>query len=256
VGSRRDELAHLAIDFDAMSVRLRALLESHQTLLRDVSHELRSPLARMQIALGLARRPAANLPQELDRIEREAQRLDDLIGEIMSLCRLDDPARKMELEEVNLHELLEQLADNARVEAEPRQITVSLNCASDLQLRGDRELLYRALENVLRNAVRFSPPGGQVSVSAAATQHMVQISIADQGPGVPTESLQRIFEPFYRVTDARDRDSGGNGVGLAITARVVKLHEGTMTASNLPAGGLQVLIELATAHNTSDPFSG
>jgi two-component system, OmpR family, sensor kinase len=247
VGKRRDELAHLAIDFDAMSVRLRALLESHQTLLRDVSHELRSPLARMQIALGLARRPAANLPQELDRIEKEAQRLDDLIGEILSLCRLDDPARKMQLEDVNLQELLEQLADNARVEAEPRQVAVSLDCASDLQLSGDRELLYRAVENVLRNAVRFSPERGQVSIGAEALQHTIQISISDQGPGVPAESLQRIFEPFYRVADARDRESGGNGVGLAITARVVKLHDGTVTASNLPAGGLQVVIRLAPA---------
>jgi two-component system, OmpR family, sensor kinase len=247
VGKRRDELAHLAIDFDAMSVRLRALLESHQTLLRDVSHELRSPLARMQIALGLARRPAANLQQELDRIEKEAQRLDDLIGEILSLCRLDDPARKMQLEDVNLQELLEQLSDNARVEAEPRKIEVSLNCASDVQLRGDRELLYRALENVLRNAVRFSPERGQVSVSATATQDTIQISISDQGPGVPAESLQRIFEPFYRVAEARDRDSGGNGVGLAIAARVVKLHSGTVSANNLPDGGLQVVIRLPIA---------
>jgi two-component system sensor histidine kinase CpxA len=244
VGKRRDELANLAVDFDAMSVRLRALMDSHQTLLRDVSHELRSPLARMQIALGLARRPSANLPQELDRIEREAQRLDDLIGEILSLCRLDDPARKMQLEDVHLEELLEQLCDNARVEADTRQVTLTMQCDRQLQLQGDRELLFRALENVLRNAVRFSPDHGAVSVTAEPQPNGVQISIQDQGPGVPAESLQRIFEPFYRVAEARDRDSGGNGVGLAIAARVVRLHEGTLSAANVVAGGLLVQIKL------------
>jgi two-component system sensor histidine kinase CpxA len=245
VGKRSDALAQLAVDFDAMSVRLRALLESHQTLLRDVSHELRSPLARLQIALGLARRPAANLGQEFDRIEQEAQRLDDLIGEILSLSRLDDPARKLEQEDVDLPELLEQLVDNARLEAAPRAVTIELHSIPDLHLHGDRELLYRAIENVLRNAVRFSPVGGQVSVDATVAGTAIQITINDQGPGVPAESLQRIFEPFYRVSDARDRDSGGNGVGLAITARVVKLHDGTVTAANRPAGGLQVAIRLA-----------
>ncbi len=247
VGNRKDELADLAIDFDAMSVRLRALLDAQQTLLRDVSHELRSPLARLQIALGLARRPNALLQQELDRIEHEAQRLDELIGEILSLCRLEDPARRIQLEHMELVELLEPLCENARLEADARGVKVELQCAPSLQLRADRELLYRALDNVLRNAVRFSPDAGLVSVQAESQGGVVTIDIADQGHGVPADCLQRIFEPFFRVGDARERDSGGNGIGLAITARVLKLHDGSATALNLPDGGLRVRLQLPAA---------
>jgi two-component system, OmpR family, sensor kinase len=247
LGTRRDELAALAVDFDVMAVRLRALLDSHQHLLRDVSHELRSPLARLQIALGLARRPSANLTQEFDRIEHEAQRLDDLIGEILSLCRLDDPARTLRIDEVAIDELLETLVDNARVEAEPHDVSISLLVPAGMAVQGDRELLYRAVENVLRNAVRFSPDHGRVEVQAQARAAGISLVIRDNGPGVPADSLQRIFEPFYRVGEARDRDSGGHGIGLAITARVVRLHDGTVTAANQPGGGLEVIITLPLA---------
>jgi two-component system, OmpR family, sensor kinase len=244
MSGRRDELGALAVDFDAMAVRLRVLLEARQTLLRDVSHELRSPLTRLQIALGLARRPGANLSQELERIEREAQRLEDLIGEILSLSRLDDPVRQLEREDVDMHELLDTLCESARLEGAPRQVSVQLLCPANLRLQGDHELLYRAVENVLRNAVRFSPQGGEVRVHAAARADNVSVSIDDQGQGVPAEATRRIFEPFYRVGTARDRDSGGHGIGLAIAARVITLHNGHIDAANLPAGGLRVNILL------------
>lgn len=246
VGKRRDELAMLAIDFDAMAARLRTLIESQQQLLRDVSHELRSPLARLQMALGLARRPHANLDNELDRIEQEAQRLDELIGEILSLCRLDEPGRVLQQEPVALEELLEILCENARFEADPRDVRVHLQLEPGLTVSGDRELLYRAIENVLRNAVRFSPDGGLVSVHAVrAARGGAEIRIRDQGPGVPAALLERIFEPFYRVAAARDRDSGGYGIGLAITARVVKLHGGTVHAANADGtGGLIVTLQM------------
>jgi two-component system sensor histidine kinase CpxA len=240
VGERRDEVAMLALDFDAMAERLRTLLESRQQLLRDVSHELRSPLARLQIALGLARRPGADLARELDRIERETQRLDELIGEIMSLCRLDDPARRLDLEPVALDELLDSLCESARMEADARGIRIDLRTAPGLMLRGDRELLHRAIENVVRNAIRFSPQGGLVSITATAAGDDLVIQIGDQGPGVPAELLGRIFEPFFRVGSARDRDGGGNGIGLAITSRVVGLHGGAASARNRDAGGLEV----------------
>jgi signal transduction histidine kinase len=230
----------LALDFDAMAERLRTLLESRQQLLRDVSHELRSPLARLQIALGLARRPGADLARELDRIERETQRLDELIGEIMSLCRLDDPARRLDLEPVALDELLDSLCESARMEADARGIRIDLRTAPGLMLRGDRELLHRAIENVVRNAIRFSPQGGLVSITATAAGDDLVIQIGDQGPGVPAELLGRIFEPFFRVGSARDRDGGGNGIGLAITSRVVGLHGGAASARNRDAGGLEV----------------
>lgn len=245
LGKRRDELALLAIDFDAMAARLRTLIESQQQLLRDVSHELRSPLARLQMALGLARRPQANLDNELDRIEQEAQRLDELIGEILSLCRLDDPARVMQHEDVALEELLETLCENARFEAEARNVRVDLQLDPALHVSADRELLFRAVENVLRNAVRFSPEGGLVTVHALGTAGGIEINIRDQGPGVPEALLERIFEPFYRVAAARDRDSGGYGIGLAITARVMKLHGGSTQATNADGtGGLIVTLRL------------
>ncbi|HTT04380.1 MAG TPA: ATP-binding protein [Steroidobacteraceae bacterium] len=244
IGRRRDELALLAFDFDAMAERLRNLIESQRQLLRDVSHELRSPLARLQIALGLARRPNANLEQEFDRIEQEAQRLDELIGEILSLSRLEDPSRELQTEPVNLEELLEALADNARVEAEPRFVRVDLAVPSALTVAGDRELLFRALENVVRNALSHAPNGSTVELSARAQDDRVIVRVSDQGPGVPADLLERIFEPFFRVGKARDRASGGYGIGLAITSRVVSLHAGSVRARNLPAGGLQVEIVL------------
>jgi two-component system sensor histidine kinase CpxA len=244
IGARRDELAMLALDFDLMAERLRGLLESHQELLRDVSHELRSPLARLQIALGLARRPNANLEQEFDRIEQETGRLDELIGEILSLSRLDDPAHTLIAEPVNLEELLETLLDNARVEAEPRSISVQIKAPAALSVEGDRELLFRAIENVLRNAVRFSPNGAVVELAAERGADQVVVRVTDHGPGVPPASLERIFEPFFCVARARDRDSGGYGIGLAITARVAALHGGSVRARNNPDGGLQVEIHL------------
>jgi two-component system sensor histidine kinase CpxA len=244
VGKRRDELAMLAVDFDAMAARLRTLLEARQQLLRDVSHELRSPLARLQIALGLARRPGANLTQEFDRIEQEAQRLDEMIGEILSLSRLDDPTPQVATESVSIEELLEVVCENARVEGDARGIRVALEAAEGMQVIGDRELLYRAVENVVRNAVRYSPSLGLVTVKASLSGQAVLIRVQDQGPGVPVALLQRIFEPFFRVSDARDRDSGGNGIGLAITARVVALQGGTVQAANDPDGGLIMEIRL------------
>jgi two-component system sensor histidine kinase CpxA len=255
MGARRDELANLAVDFDMMSGRLRALLESQQQLLRDVSHELRSPLARLQIALGLARRPGANLAQELDRIEQEAQRLDELIGEILSLSRLDDPARAIEAESVSMAELLEPLVEDARIEADTRAVTIELDVPQDLELHGDRELLHRAVENVVRNAVRFSPDGACIAVQAQRMAGLVQLAITDQGPGVPPELLQRIFEPFFRVASARERDSGGNGIGLAIAARVLSLHGGSITAANVEPHGLRITLQLPATAGLPEPRS-
>ncbi|HTW73847.1 MAG TPA: ATP-binding protein [Steroidobacteraceae bacterium] len=242
IGRRRDELALLAFDFDVMAERLRNLLESQRQLLRDVSHELRSPLARLQIALGLARRPNANLEQEFDRIEQETQRLDELIGEILSLSRLEDPSRELVAEPVNVEELLETLVENARVEAEPRWVRVELQSQPALTVPGDRELLFRALENVVRNAISYSPHGATVELAAQRVEQQAVIRVTDHGPGVPSELLERIFEPFFRVGKARERSSGGYGIGLAITARVVTLHGGSVRARNIASGGLQVEI--------------
>jgi two-component system sensor histidine kinase CpxA len=256
IGRRRDELALLAFDFDAMAERLRGLLESQRQLLRDVSHELRSPLARLQIALGLARRPNANLEQELDRIEHEAQRLDELIGEILSLSRLEDTSRTLHPEKINLTELLETLLENARLEAEARWVRLELHVPEGVTVAADRELLFRALENILRNAVAYSPHGALVQLSARLQEAEVIIEITDQGPGVPNDLLERIFEPFFRVGKAREHDSGGHGIGLAIAARVVALHGGRVCARNVPAGGLQVEVTLPVRPPERAPVRG
>jgi two-component system sensor histidine kinase CpxA len=253
LGARRDELALLATDFDAMAARLRALLGSQQQLLRDVSHELRSPLARLQIALGLARRPGANLVQELDRIEQEAQRLNELIGEILSLSRLDDPAHALESEAVPAAELLDAICEDARVEADARAVEIFLQALPELELHGDRELLHRAIENVVRNAVRFAPGGSRIEVRALRQGTAVQVSVTDQGPGVPPALLTRIFEPFFRVASARERDSGGNGIGLAIAERVVSLHGGSIAASNIEPHGLCVTLILPQPIGPQEP---
>lgn len=241
MGGRRDELALLAQDFDRMAERVRSVLASQRELLRDVSHELRSPLARLQIALGLARRPGADLVQEFDRIEQEASRLDALIGEILSLSRLEDPARPLQWERFDLRELLEALAENARVEADARGIQVQLPPGAAVEIDGDRELLFRALENVLRNAVRFSPDRGIVKLDlASSAQGQACVGIRDHGAGVPPEALDRIFEPFVTVSPARERSAGGSGIGLAITARVMALHHGSVRALPAEGGGLRV----------------
>ncbi len=255
LGARRDELALLALDFDRMAERLRGLLESQRELLRDVSHELRSPLARLQIALGLARRPNADLPREFDRIEQELARLDELIGEILSLSRLDDPGRALSAEPVGIEELLETLIENARLEAEPRSVRVLVTMPASLSVRGDRELLFRAIENVLRNAVRFAPEGSAVELTVERSGDQALIRVSDRGPGVPPEALERIFEPFFSVAKARDRDAAGFGIGLAITARVVALHGGSVRACNRPDGGLQVELRLPLDRINPTPAS-
>jgi len=256
LGARRDELALLALDFDLMAERLRGLLESHRELLRDVSHELRSPLARLQIALGLARRPSADLPREFDRIEQEVARLDELIGEILSLSRLDDPGRSLAAEPVSIEELLETLVENARLEAEPRSVRVLVTLLASLSVSGDRELLFRAIENVLRNAVRFAPEGSTVELALEREADQALIRISDRGPGVPVEALQRIFEPFFSVAKARNREAAGYGIGLAITARVVALHGGSVQACNRLDGGLQVELRLPLQRTSPGLASG
>jgi signal transduction histidine kinase len=240
---RKDDLGLLAADFDTMAERVRSLLESKQQLLRDVSHELRSPLARLQIALSLAQRGAPNAAEHLARIGREADRLEQLIGRALMLVRLERPG-VIATERIDAGALLEEIAADVAIEADARELRVDRSIAGALEVAGDREVLRSAFENVLRNAVRYSPAGSQVMLRARRSGNSVEILIEDQGPGVPEKDLALIFEPFYRVDAARDRAEGGEGLGLAIAARAVALHQGTIEASNRAAGGLAVRIVL------------
>jgi two-component system sensor histidine kinase CpxA len=236
---RKDELAVLARDFDAMADRLRANRNAITRLLRDISHELRSPLARMRVALGLARQPPADIPRQLDRLEAEIERLDALISQVLKLARLHGTDAFVR-EKFELDEVVDEVVRDANFEGAVKNCGVRLEGSAGTAIDGNRDLVRSAIENVLRNAVRYSPAGAPVDVSVGRSKPGVVISIRDRGPGVPAGDLARIFEPFFRVAESRDRDSGGEGIGLAITAQVMKTHGGSATAANIEDGGLEV----------------
>lgn len=240
MGRRRDELADLGQDFDRMTDRLRSLMEGQRRLLHDVSHELRSPLARLHAAIGLVRQQPERLDDSLHRIERESDRMNRLVGELLTLSRLDANVG-IAVESVDLAELLNDLLGDARFEAEARQVRVEASALPERRVRANGELLHRAIENVLRNALRFSPAGGLVRLAVSTPEPArCRIAIVDQGPGVPEEQREAIFTPFVRG----DRPGDGYGLGLAIAHRVVVAAHGRIYAENRPEGGLMVIIEL------------
>jgi len=241
---RKDEVAVLARDFDAMADQLRANRSAITQLLRDISHELRSPLARMRVALGLARQPPADLSRQLDRLEREIERLDSLISQVLKLARLHGTDAPFVREAFDLDEVIEEVVRDANFEGAVKNCRVRLEGAAKAAVNGNRDLVRSAVENVLRNAVRYSPQDSRVDVSVARSGTDVSILIRDGGPGVPARDLERIFEPFYRVAESRDRDTGGEGIGLAITAQVMKAHGGSASAANRREGGLEVRLSL------------
>jgi signal transduction histidine kinase len=247
---RHDDLGLLAADLDAMAQRLRQLLEAKQQLLRDVSHELRSPLARLQLALSLARREDSAAERHLARIACEADRLEQLIARTLKLVRLERPAHALEHVRVDVGELLRNIASDVAIEADAQGCLVNVEASARLLVAGDPELLRSAFENVIRNAVRYSPAGALVAIQGhrvpgVAVGGTVQVTVLDGGPGVPDKELGSIFEPFYRVDMAREhRSTGGEGLGLAIAARAVTLHDGSITARNAAGGGLMVVVDL------------
>ena len=245
---RKDELGVLARDFDQMAERLRSLLASKETLLRYVSHELRSPLARLRVALMLARREGADSAKEMERIERETERLDVLIGQILRLSRLSSDDPSLEPQRIELSQLVSEVVEDARMEAGANDKGVAWQPGEQAVVVGSPELLRSAIENVLRNAVRFTEKNTDVDVSMrTARGHgagTVTLTIRDHGSGVPNGELERIFEPFYRVPESSDRGSTGGGLGLTITARVVSLHGGSVAAKNAEGGSTGLIVEI------------
>lgn len=245
---RGDEVSELGKDFDEMARRIEELvtrqeqlLQSQRRLLGDISHELRSPLTRLALASGLLqRRVAPDAIPLLNRIDRESERLNTLIGQLLTLARLDAIPRPEALEPVELKQLLEEIAADAAFEAVGRNVRIDLQAEQACQLEGARELLHSAFENVLRNAIRYTDEGTTVTVELQCSHSSVSITVSDHGPGVPEQDLAHVFEPFYRVAEARDRQSGGTGLGLAITDRTIRLHGGSVEAFNRPKGGLSV----------------
>ncbi len=245
VTGRRDEIGELARDFDSMAERIEVLVESQQRLLRDVSHELRSPLARLVVALELARSRAGEAAAgALDRIEREAGRLDDLIGQLLLLQRLEAGDTGDDSVEFDLEGLLAEVVGDAGFEAAAEGTEVRFVPGDGCRISGRPMLLRSAFDNVIRNAVHHTEDGSVVEVDLAVDDGGVRVTVRDHGPGVGADELERIFEPFHRVEEARDRSTGGAGLGLAIAAGAVRAHGGEISAANHPEGGLVVTVKL------------
>lgn len=243
---RRDELGALARDFNHMAARTETLVGQQRTVLQDVSHELRSPLARLHLLLELARQGSSTQGMhQLDRAAKEVSRLDALIGEVLNLSRLESVLPGMATVPVAVDALVQDVVDEHALEAEARQIKISLETTPDLRAQGDAALLARALGNVLGNAIKFSPPQGHVSLGATRHGSEVVLSVQDTGPGVPSAQLTKLFQPFYRGDNAARAE--GHGLGLAIAQRIVSAHGGRIVAENRAGGGLLVRLHLPFA---------
>ncbi len=254
-----DELWGLVYDFNDMADRMESLVDAQMLLLRDVSHELRSPLARLSVALELAREEAQpGMETQLDRIERETGRLNSLIGQLLSLSHLESLSRLPDRQEVSLGNLVEELLPDMEYEAQQRNCIVRYDGPEKPDDRGkilgSPELLGRAIENVVRNAIAYTAEGTRVEIDLQDEerlgQHLMILRVRDHGPGVPESALKSIFRPFYRLDLSRQRSTGGYGVGLAITERAIRLHGGMVVASNDSGGGLIVELRLPAVGST------
>lgn len=239
---RRDELGDLARSFDRMAERIGTLLSAERRLLQDVSHELRSPLMRMSFAAELARKPE-NRDEAIGRLKTDINRLRDLVSSLLEVTRVEgDPlARKQEM--FGIGGLLRQITVDCRIEADVRHCRIEVDAALDPPVRGDQELLRRAFENVVRNAVRYAPEGSAIEVKVGVSGQMALVSVRDYGEGVPEEFLDKLFDPFFRVDTSRNSSTGGVGLGLAIAQRAIQLHGGRIEAANARPG-LRVSVEL------------
>lgn len=240
--SRKDEIGEVGRAFDRMAERIATLLTAERRLLQDISHELRSPLARLSFAAELAR-TAEDREAAITRMKKEIARLTDLVGGLIQVTRAEgDPAANSS-ESLRLDQLLGEVVDDCRVEADARGCQIAFSAKRELTMHGDREVLRRAVENVVRNAIRYTPAATSVDVQLDATTGAARISVRDYGPGVPDEALPKIFQPFFRVDDSRHTATGGVGLGLAIASRAIGLHHGKLWAENTHPG-LKVWIEL------------
>jgi len=238
---RRDEIGQLGRDFDRMAERLESLVDGHKRLLGDVSHELRSPLSRLLVALGLARRAnAEEMPELLDRIALEARRLDNLIGQLLTLSRIESGSHSNAASSIDLTGLVHDVINDADFEARVQSRRVGLSSFEECTVFGSEELIRSAVENVVRNGVRFTREGTAVEVSIRRERHCAVIRVRDLGPGVPETMLSEIFLPFRRVQAIRETPCDGSGLGLAIAQRAIAANGGKIGATNAADGGLIV----------------
>ncbi len=252
---RHDEAADLVREFDQMAERISTLIGAQRRLISDVSHEIKSPLARLNMALGLARRDAeAHAPKQFERMQHEIDNISRLVRELLTLASLDAATARTLDQRVDLGGVVADVLADIAFESPDRASDLAFAKPDrDITVLGDRALLGRAVENVLRNAVFYTSPGDNIEIGCDITaDNRVQISIQDHGPGVPAPALANLFDPFYRVDDARTRQTGGTGIGLAICRRAIELHHGTVHASNIDPHGLAVVMDLPQADATPD----
>ncbi len=243
IGSRNDAISELATEFDRMAEKIESVMNAQRSLLQNVSHELRSPLSRLQVSLDLARRNSnSKIDNELDRIELEAEKLNDLIGEILSFSRLQN-LEKPNIENIDLIALIKEIIHTVDYEFSQLALPIKLNTNIETYpLKADKKLLARAIENILRNAYRFNPTDKPIEISITQENHHITITIRDHGPGVDDEELEQLFKPFFR--GHKSQGTEGYGLGLAISQQAIRLHKGTISASNTHNAGLEVLITL------------
>lgn len=244
IGRRRDEMADLARDFDVMAERIESLITSQQRLNRDISHELRSPLARLNVALEIAKQKSnPETAPMLERIETESSRLNEMISRLLILAKLESGSELIEPVRIDLAEMVREVAEDANFEAQAKGRSIKVSANQPCTVLGSENLLRSAIENVLRNAVRYTDEGTAVDVTLIGQNGYSVLKVSDHGGGVPDDELANLFRPFYRVGEARERKTGGIGLGLAIAERAVKAHKGTIAARNT-ADGLLVEIRL------------
>ncbi len=242
VSRRKDEIGQLAASFNQTADRLQQLITTERRLLEDISHELRSPLTRLKCAIKLAQ----TSPEQgtlLEQIERDVDRMTSLVSDIVQITRIESDPRAGRVSPVDLVSIVGAVVDDCRIEAQARECAIEVQGALRREVLGDSELLRRAFENLLRNAIRYSPEFSVINVLLAESKDSTIVAVRDFGPGVPEDSLTRIFDPFFRIEEARDKDSGGVGLGLSIAKRSVQLHHGTISAENAWPG-LRVQIAL------------
>ncbi|HEV2448743.1 MAG TPA: ATP-binding protein [Candidatus Sulfopaludibacter sp.] len=240
--NRRDELGRLAAAFNRMAARIETLMAAERRLLLDISHELRSPLARLGVAVELAR-SGDDREAALNRIQKESDRLNSLVGQLLQVTRAEGDPSSLRTDPIRLDELVQQLVEEAHIEADARGCRMDYRTREPLTVEGDSELLGRSIENVLRNAIRYSPRDSAIEISVRRAAGSAEVRVRDHGPGVPEESLGRLFDAFYRVETDRNRNSGGIGLGLSIARRAIELHKGTIQARNANPG-LEVTLAL------------
>lgn len=244
IKNRKDEIAGLAHEFDSMAKRIEQLIKSKERLLQDISHELRSPLARLQVAIALIRdNHTKNNTALYDKIETEIQRLDSLIGEIMTVAKLLRPQAKIHKANCDLGALIQEIINDANFEFASKNAAIRFE-QEKVTIKIDRNIIFHTIENIIRNALRYTQSDTDVHISLKQTHDYALIEISDQGPGVPKEDIKKIFDPFHRVDDAREQSTGGYGLGLSIAKNGVRLHKGKIYAENLLPTGLKVSIEL------------